>query len=683
MQEKVESAELSNFQVEGLEILELIGQGGMSLVYKARQLQLDRIVALKLFNNLSFANDAQIQRFRNEANLSGKLDHPNIVKCLGTGVSSAGVPYLLFEFLEGRSLAQELAANGRLSLQQFKDIFIPVLSALEHAHSHGLVHRDIKPGNIMLCRDAENELSVKLVDFGIAQFCESTAQQNLTATGALIGSPAYMSPEQCMGKVVDSKSDLYSLCCVMYEAIVGAPPFVSESALELMNLHIRQSPPTVAELDKRIELKVELAPIILSGLEKEPEKRPASASTLNEKIVLALDNTTLSTVPRLKTVLPESPARRLLLAGSILILALAVAAVSLMMSKSQLKEIESTENIIINIDTQIHRASKLNAEKKYDEAIRIQEAVIPRLLGNRQKLVLLYSAYYQLAESYLGRDNAAGKIMDPSTRNAEKYSLAAAEIAIQLKDRARFQNACELRNSAYTHVKNDPQKTQDVIKYADQFLGKGRWETLDIRQDACVKLLAIQEFALAEKIAEESVDLATKVFTANSFMSLRQKGTLALVWSRQGKKEQATRLAMTTGRTLIEGGDPGILSHRRAAVFVDQLFPALGNAGKPELVQQLCKENLAACPDDAHDIPEFTSKADFCTAQGYWQAGEYRKGTELFAKVFENVKHRTTNLRVLTLENLINAYTYFKEKDKVEKYQYYFRELGRTGKIVD
>ncbi|MBX9688769.1 MAG: serine/threonine protein kinase, partial [Candidatus Obscuribacterales bacterium] len=251
--------------IENIEIIELLGQGGMSHVYKARQTQLDRIVAVKIFSNPLFCRKEAVKRFQKEAKLTSTLKHPNIVKIISFGLCLDGRPYLVMEYLDGLSLADELKQNGRIKLQTFRDVFLPALQALSQAHEAGVIHRDLKPGNIMLCK-AENESTpfcVKIVDFGIAKvFGEGEEEnQDLSKSGALHGSPLYMSPEQCQGAPLDGRSDLYSMACMMYESLSGEPPFSGSSNLEVMHQHALKPPPTVSELSKKIDIRKELAKV--------------------------------------------------------------------------------------------------------------------------------------------------------------------------------------------------------------------------------------------------------------------------------------------------------------------------------------------------------------------------------------------------------------------------------------
>jgi len=289
-------------EIEDIEIISLLGKGGMSLVYKARQKRLDRIVAVKLLSKMAVRGEAGIKRFQKEAKLTSTLDHPNIVKTISFGLSKDGQPYLVMEYLEGLSLADDLKQNGRLKLQKFKDVFLPVLSALGQAHLSGVIHRDIKPGNIMICRNENGTEYPKLFDFGIAKiFCEEDSEtQNLTKSGSVLGSPSYMSPEQCQGKPLDGRSDLYSVACVMYETLRGEPPFSGDSLLEVMQKHSTAPPPTVEEVSRKIDIHKELARVTLWGLAKDPAARPQTASEFALKLNEVLESITLDRVPLLK-----------------------------------------------------------------------------------------------------------------------------------------------------------------------------------------------------------------------------------------------------------------------------------------------------------------------------------------------------------------------------------------------
>lgn len=284
-------------QIDQIEILDLLGSGGMSLVYRARQKNLDRVVAVKVLAKEAIAGASALERFQQEARLTASLVHPNIAKTLAFGVSSDGQPYIVMEFLAGKTLKEYLKTE-KMPLGKFRDIFLPLLSALDAAHSRNLIHRDIKPENIMICQKDDGTELVKLLDFGIAKVMVGDAgAQSLTGTGVLLGSPSYMSPEQCSGKTLDQRSDIYSISCVMYEALSGEAPFTAASALELMHKHISEPAPTVSEFSRKVDIRRELAELTLSGLAKDPSARPQSPRELAKKLSDVLEKVTLERVP--------------------------------------------------------------------------------------------------------------------------------------------------------------------------------------------------------------------------------------------------------------------------------------------------------------------------------------------------------------------------------------------------
>lgn len=278
--------------IEGFEIIEPLGQGGMSQVYKAKQLQLARLVAIKVLTKIESESD--LKRFQREAQLTSQLQHPNVVQTIAFGVCGSGSPYLVLEYIEGRSLREELKRNGTLSFQKFSEIFLPILSALDYAHKNGIVHRDIKPENIMLSGDDGSITHIKLLDFGIAK--GSSNIQSLTATGAVIGTPNYMSPEQCVAGEITPQTDLYALSCVMFEAVFGSPPFQGDNAFQILSEHMHTPPPTVPELVRSTGVSPSFAEAILWGLKKDAAERPPSAGALAAHLRKALETITLDKI---------------------------------------------------------------------------------------------------------------------------------------------------------------------------------------------------------------------------------------------------------------------------------------------------------------------------------------------------------------------------------------------------
>jgi len=222
-------------------IVSVLGIGGNSVVYKAHHMLLNRDFAIKVLLPDRIPKEKAIRRFQQEAQAVSHLEHPNIVKLNEFGLDEAGQPYLVMSYVEGIPLSQLIEQTGRLNVDRSIKLVSAAADALKHAHAEGIIHRDIKPSNIIITTGINGTESVKIVDFGIAKIeIEGEARVTLTETGEVFGSPAYMSPEQCLGQPTDARTDIYSLGCVLYECVMGKPPFDKRSALETLMSHIQQ-----------------------------------------------------------------------------------------------------------------------------------------------------------------------------------------------------------------------------------------------------------------------------------------------------------------------------------------------------------------------------------------------------------------------------------------------------------
>ncbi len=285
---KDEAAITQSGAFSDFEILEQVAQTGMGIVYKANQKQLQRDCALKVLTPQKEFDAISIKRFINEAKVICLLDHPHIVKVFSFGFKDEQSPFISMEWLEGKSL-DKILASRRLKISEFKCIFLQILDALEHAHNKGIIHRDLKPSNIFILQaesdtqgkyDANAEIeNCKLLDFGIAHVDGENAEgMKLTRTGVLLGTPAFMSPEQTRNEKLDRRTDIYSIGLVMYEALTGSPAFTGDTALDIM---YKQSTAKVdqSKLPESSEF-VELNQCILKCLEKNPENRFQTVSEL-------------------------------------------------------------------------------------------------------------------------------------------------------------------------------------------------------------------------------------------------------------------------------------------------------------------------------------------------------------------------------------------------------------------
>jgi serine/threonine-protein kinase len=272
------------------EIGEVIGRGGMAEVHEGRDLRLGRRVAIKILRP-DLARDPSFQaRFRREAQSAASLNHPNVVAVYDTGEdvladtpdsTGAVVPFIVMEYVDGMTLRQLMSSGRRLLPERALEITGGTLAALDYSHRHGIVHRDIKPANVMLTRAGE----VKVMDFGIARALADSGQ-TMTQQSAVLGTAHYLSPEQARGEVVDSRSDLYSTGCLLYELLTGRPPFTGESPVSIAYQHVSEAPVPPSQFDPSVTPQIDT--IVLRALAKNPEDRYQSAAEMRADVERAI-----------------------------------------------------------------------------------------------------------------------------------------------------------------------------------------------------------------------------------------------------------------------------------------------------------------------------------------------------------------------------------------------------------
>jgi beta-lactam-binding protein with PASTA domain/tRNA A-37 threonylcarbamoyl transferase component Bud32 len=257
------------------EVQRAIAQGGMAEVFLARDQLLDRPVALKVLHPEYARDPTFVERFRREAQAAANLNHPNIVAIYDWGQDS-GTYFIVMEYVEGRSLRDLMRAEGPLDANRAADIAVEVAAALSFAHNHGVVHRDVKPGNVLITPTG----TVKVTDFGIAR---AGTSENLTQTGSVMGTATYFSPEQAQGLAVDGRSDVYSLGIVLYEMVTGLAPFTGDSPVAVAFKHVRDAPTPPSERNSTIPPDFEQ--IVMTSLAKDPANRYQSADELRADLM--------------------------------------------------------------------------------------------------------------------------------------------------------------------------------------------------------------------------------------------------------------------------------------------------------------------------------------------------------------------------------------------------------------
>jgi beta-lactam-binding protein with PASTA domain/predicted Ser/Thr protein kinase len=278
---------------ERYEIGGVLGRGGMAEVHRGRDLRLGREVAVKVLRS-DLARDPSFQvRFRREAQASASLNHPAIVAVYDTGedrTALGNTPYIVMEYVEGETLRDVIRREGQLSPERAMSLSADVCGALDFSHRNGIVHRDVKPGNVMITPEG----AVKVMDFGIARAVSDSAA-TMTSTAAVIGTAQYLSPEQARGEGVDARSDVYSVGCMLFELVTGAPPFTGDSPVAVAYQHVREDPRLPSSINPRVP--PELDAIVLKSMSKNPANRYQSAAEMRNDLLRALAGQRVEATP--------------------------------------------------------------------------------------------------------------------------------------------------------------------------------------------------------------------------------------------------------------------------------------------------------------------------------------------------------------------------------------------------
>lgn len=289
------------------EVYSCLGDGGMGVVYKAHDKILHKDVAIKLLK--STGDQQNVVRFQKEAKLLGQLSHERILSALDFGTLDDGSPYLVLDYLNGETLADYIQKKQHLSVAETLTLLVQIIEAMIYAHNKNILHRDLKPSNIMLiAKDEVGSHSVKIMDFGIAKLLrveQEQSHQKLTTTGAGLGSPLYMSPEQAHGENIDKRSDIYSLGCIAFEMLTGNPPFSAKSALEVIQMKNTLTAPTVGDALPQSNCPEQLQTIVAKCLARQATNRYASFDEIQDELVRIIDERDQLTLFE-----PESPSEQ-------------------------------------------------------------------------------------------------------------------------------------------------------------------------------------------------------------------------------------------------------------------------------------------------------------------------------------------------------------------------------------
>jgi serine/threonine protein kinase len=279
---------------ERYKIISIIGRGGMGVVYEAEHLSMGRSVAIKMLLPQLAGDEISIKRFEREAKAVSLLSHPHIVGLHDFGIEP--YPYLVMDYARGINLSSLLKKEKQIGVSRARHIFVQICDALAYAHANGLVHRDLKSSNIMLCEVDDDVDFVKIVDFGLAKavFTHNEDLQMVTHTGEIFGSPVYMSPEQCARKALDARTDIYSLGIVMYETITGKVPFLGDNVIATITAHLSEPPKLFSKVRSDLYIPERFEAVIHKALEKDPKDRQQSMAELKEELLQSFNKNSTS-----------------------------------------------------------------------------------------------------------------------------------------------------------------------------------------------------------------------------------------------------------------------------------------------------------------------------------------------------------------------------------------------------
>jgi eukaryotic-like serine/threonine-protein kinase len=542
----------------------VVGRGGMAEVYRARDIRLDRIVAIKTLRT-DLARDQIFQaRFRREAQSAASLNHPSIVAVYDTGedmTSGVPVPYIVMEYVDGRTVRDLLQEGHRLLPERSLEIIDGVLRALDYSHQAGIVHRDIKPGNVMVTRNGD----IKVMDFGIAR-AMSDAQATMTQTAQVIGTAQYLSPEQARGERVDSRSDLYSTGCLLYELLTGRPPFTGDSPVAIAYQHVRENPVPPSRVDPDVPPWADA--IVLKAMAKAPGDRYQTAADMRADLQRAASGMPVAAAP--PTRFDMYPQTQRMGTGTMMAGA-----------TSQIPPVEDYDY----------------AGRDYDYAGRggggggTSRRWIPWVLG----LVLVIGvvtgvAYYLLA--------GAGKTYAVPLVNGEKVATAQAQIKAQhLRSTVVFQNSSSVQPNIV--IRSNPQEGNNVPAntIVTLFVSKGQApvavpNVVGQQQDQAASTLQSKGFKVDTKTDPTSSSPAGQVISQNpsggtaapgATITITVSGGAVSVPSVVGDSQQTASQVLTTAgfQVSVQQGS-GPAQYANGTVFSQQ--PASGPATKGSTV---------------------------------------------------------------------------------------------------
>lgn len=612
-----------------------LGSGAQASVYLAEDVHLSRSIALKLFYR---AEEKLQERFKKEAHLMASLDHPGIVRVYASGETDDGRHFIAMEYVAGGSLADYLQIKGKLTATEFVSIFSKILSALQYLHENSVLHRDLKPENILLEINAESgEIKAKLTDFGIAKIYDDATNASLTQTKG-VGTAAYMSPEQCQGKQIDRRADLYSLGCVMYQSLAGKPPFQGDSEYEVMYKH------TSSEVPK-LSISRDVAVLISKAMAKLPSERWQTADEMLAAMPADtyIGETTAKDASNQHRFFP----RKALTGSAVMIVILIVAGYCFQSHRANTTKDLKRSIISPRFDywKTKHELSKADNPADKQKVRNLANKVLEQtnaLPAESTKLRLL--AYQALAQLEHGAGNRQKSLEYAQAGIDELSNSKVTDLDQSLHASAYMNRAIRYDAAQQTEAAIADWKT--ALKYTQKMeKGTRNEQQAYVYQSLANIYLEKKQFKLAEEYARKSIEIASKNSPESGY-AMDSKYILSRIMLRIGNYNEAIRLTehvRTVALKKFANGETYNYYHLPSRLI--NVGCGLGELGRYKEAIELLKE--------AEEIFESeTYKAEFekdlaynwsCRSQGltslayYYQltgdkaraADTYRKGIEI------------------------------------------------------
>lgn len=495
--------------------LSLIAEGGMGAVFRAKDTNFNRMVAIKVLRYATI-DARELKRFHAEAKALSKLNHPNIISVLSFGQTDEAQPYMVLEYFDGESLDKRLKQGARLNVLDAAEMLKQICSGLGHAHANGIVHRDIKPGNVLISKAADH-VQYRILDFGIAQFVKS-ATQNLTQSGSLIGTPAYASPEQCIGGNIDGRSDIYSLGCLMYQALTGHTPFTSDSVLDLLRKQCDEDAPAMQEACPEAMVPTGFERIVQRCMMKSPADRFQNTDELLEAICKG--DTEL---PEATTIQKKTKRSAPLVVAAALGVSLPIFAAIALLHKTEHASpppIQAARSNVVSID----RLQKM-AEDGIDTG----------------KLAYATECLKQELEAL----NAAGAMPEKD----QKYVRCLYALGCSLHGQQDDEQALEYLEQAY---KIDSQDESVIFNLGLVNLGLKNYDQANRQFTHCMKRMQRRKETMTNEYANLMCSMAQVNQGLNRFSKAREFLKCSLAIDKELNNEQATRMAEAHLKALNE-----------------------------------------------------------------------------------------------------------------------------------